>query len=51
MVFARSRARLKNIPEFKYGGSALELAENYAYLGIPFNCNGKFDKVKRELSM
>lgn len=50
MVFARSKARLKNIPDFKYGESVLELVDNYTYLGIVFSWNGKFDKAKCELA-
>ncbi len=50
MVFARSKARLRNIPDFRYGDSVLEVVENYTYLGIVFSWNGKFDKAKQELA-
>ena len=49
MVFARSKARLKKMPIFKYGNENIEVVEDYTYLGIKFNWNGKFDKAKKEL--
>ncbi len=50
MVFARSKARLRNTPNFRYGEKILEIVENYTYLGIVFTWNGKFDKARRELA-
>lgn len=37
-----SRGKLRIIPEFTYNGTRLEVVNEYLYLGIVFNYNGKF---------
>ena len=48
LVFARSKCRVKNLPDFIFGDRILETVEDYVYLGVKFNWNGKFDKAKKE---
>ena len=46
MVFARSKTRIRNIRTFKFGNTDLDQVEDYIYLGICFNWNGSFVKLK-----
>ncbi len=47
MVFTKSKARLKNVVNFTYGGSILDRVEEYCYLGVIFQWNGKFSMAKK----
>ena len=49
MVFCRSKARLRNLPEFRYGNTVLDIVEEYTYLGVLFYWNGSFNKHKKML--
>jgi hypothetical protein len=51
MVFARSKARLRNLPDFLFGGGVLELVEEYTYLGVQFSWNGHFNKERQTLKV
>jgi hypothetical protein len=42
-----SRGKVRNRPEFKLGGTVLEYCDDYAYLGVTFNYNGKFNKARK----
>ena len=37
-----SRGKVRNLPVFTYDGKDIEVKDNYSYLGITFNYNGKF---------
>ena len=39
-----SRGKVRNIPTFIFGKDNLEIVDDYTYLGIIFNFNGKFKK-------
>ena len=43
VIFSRGKSRI--IPVFKFGEDNLEVVEDYTYLGIVFNFNGKFKKA------
>ena len=45
MVFTRSKSRLRNLANFKFGELYLERVDEYVYLGITFNYNGSFIKA------
>lgn len=49
MVFCRSKARLRNLPDFSYCNTVLDIVEEYSYLGVLFNWNGSFNKHKKML--
>ena len=40
-----SRGKLRNIPDFTFGADNLEVVDDYTYLGVTFNFNGKFKKA------
>ena len=40
-----SRGKVRNIPTFIFGKDNLEVVDDYTYLGIIFNFNGKFKKA------
>ena len=40
-----SRGKVRNFPIFNYGTENLEVTDDYTYLGIAFNYNGKFNKA------
>ena len=40
-----SRGMIRNKPVFTYGGNALEIVNEYTYLGVTMNYNGKFNKA------
>ena len=39
------RGKVRNNPNFMFGQDNLEIVDDYTYLGISFNYNGKFKKV------
>ena len=43
VIFSRGKCRL--IPTFTFGDSNLEVCDDYTYLGVIFNYNGKFNKA------
>ena len=49
MVFTRSKSRLRNLANFKFGELCLERVDEYVYLGITFNYNGSFIKAIKTL--
>ena len=49
MVFTRSKSRLRNLANFKFGELCLERVNEYVYLGIIFNHNGSFIKTIKTL--
>ena len=40
-----SRGKVRNNPNFMFGSDNLEIVDDYTYLGISFNYNGKFKKA------
>ena len=48
-VFTRSKSRLRNLANFKFGELCLERVDEYVYLGITFNYNGSFIKTIKTL--
>ena len=44
-----SRGKTRNIPKFQFGEKQLEVTDQYKYLGLIFNFNGKFTKAKKLL--
>ena len=44
-----SRGKTRNIPKFQFGETQLEVTDQYKYLGLIFNFNGKFNKAKKLL--
>ena len=44
-----SREKTRNIPKFQFGETQLEVTDQYKYLGLIFNFNGKFTKAKNIL--
>ena len=47
MVFANGK--LRNLPNSSYNGLPSEVVSDFKYLGIMFNCNGKFNLCKKHL--
>ena len=47
VVFSKGKIRQK--PVFYYNGETLEIVDDFSYLGIKFNYNGKFGKTKKHL--
>ena len=43
------RGKTRNIPKFQFGETQLEVTDQYKYLGLIFNFNGKFTKAKNLL--
>ena len=41
-----SRGKTRNIPKFQFGETQLEVTDQFKYLGLIFNFNGKFTKSK-----
>ena len=41
-----SRGKVRNIPNFVFNGTRLDVVDEYLYLGVMFNYNGKFTKAK-----
>ena len=45
-----SRGKIRNKPEFYFGMKKLDIVDDYCYLGIQINFNGKFQKaIKKRL--
>ena len=44
-----SKGKSKNTPIFHYNDALLEVVEDFSYLGVKFNYNGKFCKTKKHL--
>ena len=40
-----SRGKMRNIPSFKFGKDNIEVRDDFTYLGVVFNYNGKFKKA------
>ena len=47
VIFSRSKNRSRE--EFYFNNNKLDILEDFTYLGIKFNFNGKFDKAKKHL--
>ena len=47
MVF--SRGKIRNKPSFHLGNSLVDVVDDYTYLGICFNYNGKLIKAEKKL--
>lgn len=45
MLFSRGKVRIR--PAFDFGGSLLDYTDEYSYLGVIFNYNGKFTKARK----
>ena len=44
-----SRGKTRNLPEFSFNNFKLDIVEDFTYLGVQFNYNGKFNKnLKRQ---
>ena len=48
-VVVFSKSKFRQIPDFFYNGKRLEVVDEFSYLGILFNYNGKFHKTKARL--
>ena len=48
-VVVFSKGKIRNIPAFTYGGLDLDVVDDFSYLGVKFNYNGKFNKTKKYL--
>lgn len=48
-VLVFSKGKIRNRPKIKFGDDILEVVDEYVYLGIIFNYNGKFNKAKDRL--
>lgn len=46
-VVVFSKGKIRNIPVFTYGGLNLDVVDDFSYLGVKFNYNGKFNKTKK----
>ena len=46
-VMLFSRGKVRNRPEFHLGETTLDITDDYSYLGIIFNYNGRFNKAKK----
>lgn len=49
-VVVFSRGKLRNKPVFHFNNSPLEAVDDFSYLGVKFNYNGKFGKTKKHLT-
>lgn len=47
VIFSKGKIRQK--PVFYYNGETIEIVDDFSYLGIKFNYNGKFGKTKKHL--
>ena len=46
-----SRGKVRKYPVFSFGGSQLDVVDDYTYLGTVFNYNGSFNKaIKKQVS-
>ena len=46
-----TRGKTQTIPKFQFGETQLEVTDQYKYLGLIFNFNGKFTKAKKTVCM
>ena len=44
-----SRGKVRKLPTFVLNGTKLDIVDDYLYLGIKFNYNGKFTKAKQHV--
>ena len=44
-----SMGKIRHNYNFEFGDENIDLAENYEYLGLSFNCNGRFRKGELDL--
>ncbi len=44
-----SRGKIRNKPKTPYGNDNIEVVDDYTYLGIVFNYNGRFVKAQKRL--
>ena len=49
-VVVFSRGKLRNKPVFYFNNAPLEAVDDFSYLGVIFNFNGKFNKTKKHLT-
>ena len=43
-----SRGKVRKFPVFKFGNDNIEVVDDYIYLGVTINYNGKFDKAMKK---
>ena len=48
-LFHFFRLKIRNIPVFSDGGLNLDVVDDFSYLGVRFNYNGKFYQTKKYL--
>ena len=48
LSFSKGKIRRRK-PVFYYNGDTIEIVDDFSYLGIKFNYNGKFGKTKKHL--
>ena len=46
VVFCKSKRGLRNMPNFNFEDSLLEIVDHFSYLGVQFSYNGKFTRTK-----
>ena len=46
IVIIFSKGKIRKYKPFSFGNKAVDVVENYVYLGVTFNYNGKFNKAK-----
>ena len=46
IIFWKTKRGLRNMPNFHYEGTVLEIVEHFSYLGVQFSFNGKFSRTK-----
>ena len=44
-----SKGKIRQKPIFYHNGESIEIMDEFCYLGIKFNYNGKFGKTKKHL--
>ena len=44
-----SRGKVRKYPKFNFRNSSIDVIDNFTYLGIVFNYNGKFGKAKKNV--
>ena len=42
-----SGGKVRNFPKFNFRNSSIDVIDNFTYLGIVFNYNGKFGKAEK----
>ena len=46
IIFWKTKRGLRNMPNFHYEGTVLEIVDHFSYLGVQFSFNGKFSRTK-----